>query len=225
MNKLSSKSDKYGVKILFLGYHRKQTKLIDSLIFNGHEIWQTSEKIDNTSEFEIALSFGYSHILKGNVLNDQECPIVNLHLGYLPYNRGAYPNFWSFYDGTPSGVTIHLIDEGIDTGNILFQRYVNFDNGEKTFADTYNRLLIEIETLFLENSEVIISKQFNSYPQIGVGTYHNASNLPKEFSGWEADIKTEIARLNSLGGSTPNCVGDRNSNNVSGYKSRSPKWK
>ena len=40
--------------------------------------------------------------------------------------QGAHPNFWSFYDNTPSGVTIHLIDAGIDTGDVLYQKKLIF---------------------------------------------------------------------------------------------------
>ena len=38
-----------------------------------------------------------------------------MHISYLPFNRGAHPNYWSFKDNSPKGVTIHFIDNGIDT--------------------------------------------------------------------------------------------------------------
>ena len=69
-----------------------------------------------------------------------------MHISYLPYNRGFYLNFWSFIDNTKKGVTIHYIDEGIDTGDIIFQKEV-FSN-EKT----YNKLKQEIEDFFIETS-------------------------------------------------------------------------
>ena len=49
------------------------------------------------------------------------------------------------------------MDKGIDTGPILFQKKINFVN-EKTFVETYRRLLIEIEGLFVKNIELIIQK-------------------------------------------------------------------
>ena len=45
-------------------------------------------------------------------------------MSFLPYNRGSHPNFWSFIDDTPKGITIHEIDEGADTGNIVFQKKI-----------------------------------------------------------------------------------------------------
>ncbi len=142
-------------RILFLGYDREQTKLIGALVDANCEVHHTDEKID-VVDYDLIISFGYLHILKGDFLNSVLCPVINLHISYLPYNKGAHPNFWSFYDNTPSGVTIHLIDEGIDTGAIIYQKYVNFDNGERTFSQTYKRLINEIERLFLDNLGNII---------------------------------------------------------------------
>ena len=195
MDKLSNKCDDNAARVLFLGYKRQEANIIDNLMVDGHEVWHTDKKINNTEGFDIAVSFGYTHILKGDVVHNPECPIVNLHLSFLPYNRGAYPNFWAFYDGTPSGVTIHLVDDGIDTGNIIYQKRVSFDLGENTFGNTYDRLITEVESLFLKNRDAIVSKKFISYPQNGAGTFHKEKDLPKEFSGWSAKINSEITKL------------------------------
>ena len=58
-------------------------------------------------------------------LKQLQIPIVNLHKAYLPYNKGAHPNFWSFAENTPSGITIHVIDSGIDTGNIIYRKFID----------------------------------------------------------------------------------------------------
>ena len=85
---------------------------------------------------------------------------------------------------TPSGVSIHLIDEGVDTGAIIYQRYVNFDKEEDTFSKTYKKLIVEIEKLFRDNIDELISKKFIATPQRRKGSYHSVANLPKEFIGW-----------------------------------------
>jgi methionyl-tRNA formyltransferase len=128
-----------------------------------------------------------------------DCPIFNLHISYLPYNRGAHPNFWSFYDNTPSGVTIHLIDEGIDTGPIIYQKYINFNIDEKTFILTYFRLIKEIEDLFISNTYKLISNEWIAKPQCGNGTHHFKKDLPINFSGWDSKISNEIKKLHKEG--------------------------
>lgn len=185
-------------KVLFIGYDETQTGLIQELIRNGCEVWHTAGKISSTAGYDLVISYGYRHILKSDVIHSSPAPIVNLHISYLPWNRGAHPNFWSFFDSTPSGVSIHLIDEGVDTGPIIAQRYVNFKPDENTFAKTYNRLIQEIEALFVENLDSIVNRTFRAIPQRRSGTHHRASDLPEAFGGWDTDIQTEITRLDKL---------------------------
>ena len=112
-------------KILFLGYDRNKTKIIDQLINANCEVHHSKGVIQKV-DYDLIISFGYCKIINRSILDRIKCPIINLHISYLPFNRGAHPNFWSFFDNTPSGVTIHLIDEGIDTGPIIYQKIVKF---------------------------------------------------------------------------------------------------
>lgn len=184
-------------KILFLGYDRSQTQIIDALIAKKCEVHYCDQKVDSV-DYDLIISFGYRHLIKSDFLNRLTCPILNLHISYLPYNKGAHPCFWSFYEGTPSGVTIHLIDEGIDTGDILFQKYVDFDKGEKTFKQAYKRLIDEIESLFLENIDDIIDQKWTALKQVEEGTLHYVADLPKAFLGWDSVISEEISRLHRI---------------------------
>src|SRR5256714_6887143 len=50
---------------------------------------------------------------------------LNVHPSLLPANRGPVPLFWSFREGCDvTGVTIHLMDEGMDSGDILAQEVI-----------------------------------------------------------------------------------------------------
>ena len=185
-------------RVLFLGYSSPQTKLIDILTNAQCEVWHTEDVIESTNDFDLVISFGYRHIIHKNVILNSSTPIINLHISYLPWNRGSHPNFWSFFDGTPSGVSIHMIDTGVDTGSIVYQRLVNFSPDEDTFSKTQNRLIREIEQLFEDNLIAIIHKKFTPLIQSEKGSYHCKADLPVEFSGWESNIQSEIVRLKSI---------------------------
>ena len=58
---------------------------------------------------------------------------------------------WSFLEDTPKGVTIHYIDEGIDTGDIIVQKEVFIDEDKETLKSSYEILNKEIQALFKEN--------------------------------------------------------------------------
>ena len=186
-------------KILFLGYNQSQTKLIDALVSNNCIVDHTGEKFVASKGYDWVVSYGYRHILEQNTIDALDCPIFNLHISYLPYNRGAHPNFWSFYDNTPSGVTIHLIDSGVDTGQIVKQKYVNFEESDDTFVKTYAVLTKTIENLFLEILPSLLTDTWTAKKQRGIGTHHYERDLPKNFSGWNSVITEELARLDNEG--------------------------
>jgi len=185
---------KYKVKkILFLGYSDKETCLHSILEGRGCQVEHSTEKIINTSDFDLIISFGYTNIIPNEIIVTS-CPIVNLHISFLPFNRGAHPNFWSHFDATPSGVTIHLIDEGIDTGSYLFQKRVFFNTKNLTFKESYQVLISEIESLFIYNIDEILSLEFEPKQYDEKGTYHSSADLPKEVD-WNSIIEDQIQIL------------------------------
>ena len=197
LKRFSNNQEESG-RILFLGYDENESQLIYETLKMGFNVFHTREMISDLSKFDLVVSFGYKQILTITTLKTSKYPIVNLHISYLPFNRGMYPNFWSHFDGTPSGVTIHIIDAGIDTGPILLQKQIFFAKSEKTFRETWKKLIQEIELLFLTNFLEIYSQQIMAKKQIGNGTFHKASDLPAEFKGWDSVIKKEIERLKRI---------------------------
>lgn len=137
------------MRVLFLGY--TDSPLISFLRDTGEEVVVSEEKMTLETITELApdfvVSYGYRYIIKRDILDRFPGKIVNLHIAYLPWNRGADPNFWSNLEGTPSGVTIHHIDAGIDTGDIIAQERVAFDESD-TLATSYQKLREAMEALF-----------------------------------------------------------------------------
>lgn len=123
------------------------------------------------------VSFNYRHLIPQDVIDLMPDRIINLHISLLPYNRGAAPNFFSFLDDTPKGVTIHRIAAGLDTGDILCQRELHFDESRETFASTYNRLMEAMRELFCENWEKIKNGGLTARPQTEGGTCHRSKEL------------------------------------------------
>ena len=65
-----------------------------------------------------------TRILSAETLRAFQAPIVNYHAGITPMYRGVHGGYWALAEGRPewAGATVHLIDEGIDTGPIIDQR-------------------------------------------------------------------------------------------------------
>ena len=129
------------------------------------------------NQVEFIISYGYRHIISDQILSHFSLRAVNLHISFLPYARGAHPNFWSIAEDSPTGVTIHLLDKGLDTGNILFQREVYIDRDLHTFATSYQLLCSEIERLFTINWCYIRRSEFCGWRQEGKPTYHRSAEI------------------------------------------------
>ena len=126
---------------------------------------------------DIGISVLFGHILKPSFLGLFSRGCVNLHPAYLPYNRGSYPNVWSIIDETPAGVTLHRIDEEIDTGDILSRRRVDVrpsDTGETL----YRRLEQAGLDLFKEAWPALKDGTLSALPQPREeGTYHVTADV------------------------------------------------
>ena len=82
-------------KILFLGYDTNSTRLIKELEIRGYEVIHCENNIQ-FDNYYLAISFGYRHILSSKTIRAIDCPIINLHMSFLPYNKGAHPYFGLF---------------------------------------------------------------------------------------------------------------------------------
>ncbi len=157
--------------------------------------------LDIVKELEpsFVISFNYKYIVPADVLDYMKGRIVNLHTSYLPYNKGAAPNFFSFYEDTPKGVTIHEMAAGLDEGAILLQKEVSMRAKEETFATSYDKLIAAMSELFFDNWALIKKGVIKAVKQAGEGTYHTSKELAEirkkaDFS-WNENIAQVLDRI------------------------------
>ena len=176
--------------MLFLG--PAQSPLLDELGRFDY-VEQTDEPI-RPAELnpDLIVSYGYRHILRPTVLDWVSGAAINLHISLLPWNRGADPNLWSFLEDTAAGVSIHYVDAGVDTGDLIGQREVRF-NGEETLRSSYERLQLEIQDLFCELWAEIRAGRAPRTPQPSGGSYHRSSDKAPFghllTSGWDTPVR------------------------------------
>lgn len=159
------------MNILLLG--EKSSLIINNIKKEGHNAVIINDKINKETAilYDFIISFGYRYIIAEDVIKAMENKIINLHISYLPYNKGADPNLWSYLEDTPKGVTIHYIDKELDSGDILLQKIVK-DNVNDTLKTSYNRLISEIVTLFNNNMNDLINNNIKATKQTNKGTIH-----------------------------------------------------
>jgi methionyl-tRNA formyltransferase len=91
-------------------------------------------------EPDLIVVYSMSHLLKENIFSIPKFGTVNLHYSYLPEYRGPIPVFWEYHDYVLNpGVTLHYMDKGEDTGDIIYQKRITINSGEK--LDKVNKKL------------------------------------------------------------------------------------
>ena len=130
---------------------------------------------------DVIVVFSMSQLLKPNIFSIPKKGTINLHPAYLPEYRGPNPDFWQYFDMEMNpGVTVHYIDVGEDTGDIILQERVKIPLGIKS-PDRLDMLVGKVGVrLVLEALEQIESCTVVRKRQPKESPTQRARNVKKE---------------------------------------------
>jgi methionyl-tRNA formyltransferase len=110
---------------------------------------------------DLHVSMSYDQILRNEILALPPRGTLNCHAGALPFYRGRNPLTWALINGEKEfGITVHWVDLGIDTGDIV--RQIKVPIGA---ADTYATLLKTAEELCADTLVKAISDVYHGTDQ------------------------------------------------------------
>jgi methionyl-tRNA formyltransferase len=120
------------------GNHLKAPPVKEYALSRGLNVRQPSKikteealALFNAAAFDVAVVVAYGRILPPAFLRAPRLGCVNVHFSLLPKYRGAAPVNWALVRGeSETGVTTMLMDEGLDTGDLLLQRATTIEEGE-----------------------------------------------------------------------------------------------
>lgn len=142
---------------------------------------------------DLLLSVHWPHIFTKKELGLPSIGALNLHNSYLPWNRGAHACTWAIIDRTPAGATMHWMDEGIDTGDILYQEAIEV-GPEETAHQLYERT-VECEVdVFKVGMDLLMAGNYRRIPQPKGGTIHykkDFKRLVRAMSTSDCKVKYE----------------------------------
>jgi methionyl-tRNA formyltransferase len=125
----------------------------------------------------------------------------NIHASLLPKLRGAAPINWAIINGEKTtGLTSFLLQEKVDTGDVLLRREVKITE-EMTAGDLHDLLMPISADLSIETCEMLLSENYSALPQ----NNELATAAPKLFAdkchiNWETD---SITLRNFIHGTSP----------------------
>jgi methionyl-tRNA formyltransferase len=157
---------------------------------NGHDNWQPSLRkwaagavvptatLDELFPIEnlLFVSLQFDQILRPAKFKTRR--LYNIHFSHLPEYKGMYTAIWPILEGRGySGATLHHIDAGIDTGDIIAQEKIAIEP-DLTSRGLYMKCVDASGRLFREHFPKLLSGAFSSRPQPAEGsTYRSMRSL------------------------------------------------
>lgn len=157
-------------------FHRAIDSGVRTISFRSTE--QFVQEISNTGiEPDIGILAWWPKIIREPLLSLPQQGFINTHPSLLPHNRGKHYNFWALIEQVPFGVSLHFVDEGIDSGDIVAQKLIQYDwedNGESLYANAQR----EMVSLFKETYPIIHKLDIPRHQQeIDRGSFHAAVEI------------------------------------------------
>ena len=155
------------------------------------------------SQADAFVVVAYGQILSLEILQMPKVGAINVHGSILPQYRGAAPIQWCLYNGDrQTGITTMLMDEGMDTGDMLLKAYTDINLFENAYQIA-EKLANQGADLLIETLEKLESNEIQAVPQNNEeATY--ASLINKDDFIVDGN-KSAIAIHNQIRGFYPNC--------------------
>lgn len=176
----------------------------------GYDTWQPSLRkfakknnipiltLQECYEIEdlIFISLEFDKIIKPHLFSSDQ--LFNIHFSKLPAYKGMYTSSLPLLFGeVESGVTLHRIDQGIDTGEIIDQTVFPISD-IKSARELYFAYLQQSKKLFEKNIDALMTRSFNSSPQSAIGSsYYSTSFI--NFEDLKINLKeTALQVINQI---------------------------
>jgi folate-dependent phosphoribosylglycinamide formyltransferase PurN len=101
-----------------------------------------------------------TRLISCEILTSIGAPFINYHAGITPKYRGVHGGYWALAQGDPEnfGVTIHFVDEGIDTGSVIYQAKVQTDVTDNFSTYPYLQIAVALPLLEMAARDAIAGR-------------------------------------------------------------------
>ena len=142
-------------------------------------VYDSSEYINfiSSNKFDVGFLIWWPKIIPKKLFTKAKNGFINTHPSFLPFCKGKHYNFWTLVENCKFGVTLHYVDEGIDTGDIISQKVIEYDwldNGQTLFEKARSEMInlfIEFYPKFRENKIKRIKQDSKKI------SYHHSSEI------------------------------------------------
>jgi methionyl-tRNA formyltransferase len=145
-------------------------------------------KLSQIGDVDILISINYLYLINKELIFYPKLLSMNIHGGKLPKYRGRGPHLRAIINGeNEMGITLHKIDEGCDTGNIILQRVIPLSN-EITGGEILLGLPKIYSEMILEALDMISLNSLKTYPQNHqLATFYEKLKPEEREINWECN--------------------------------------
>jgi methionyl-tRNA formyltransferase len=139
---------------------------------------------------DLFIAVGYMNLLKPEVLSAPRIAAANFHASLLPAYRGKHPVFWALRNGERwVGLTVHVMDPSLDTGDILYQVKVRTRKRD-TVGSLYDRITDKSVPLVARLIEDAVTHKLRRIPQPQTGASYYSSVREQDLRlDWSRDAE------------------------------------
>lgn len=141
--------DRHRIAFLQRKYGMEQTPPMNGVIYTVQNVnGAAAHDLIASLKPDIVIVNG-TRILSKKTLAKINASVINTHQGITPGYRGAHGAYWAMAQNDKShcGVTVHMVDEGIDTGNIIAQATIQPDTQDSFVTYPYLQTAAALELL------------------------------------------------------------------------------
>lgn len=112
-------------------------------------------------------------------LLDMDIKYINIHLGLSPWYRGTGSSFWPFFHNEPQyvGVTVFYLDLGIDSGPVIHQSLVDYEDGDWIHEGSVKAIISGINLQVQAIEELASGSVVSSEQDLSFGQSYNAKDF------------------------------------------------
>lgn len=171
----------------------------DIIYYNPEKLNNQFLKIIRQLNPDICFSIYYRNIFSQDYILVPPMGFINIHPSSLPKYRGPVPTLWALLNNEKkAGVTLHYIDSGVDTGDIIAQ--IDCEIPKEITGHELNDLLIEkgVE-LFKKQVPLILENKNKRIKQIHVNaTYFGPFNQKLRVINWYLPVEQINRQIQAL---------------------------
>lgn len=170
------------------GWQRSYLKYIQS------EPRVTLSTLEDMYEIEdlVFISTEFDRIIKPRLFKTKW--LYNIHFSLLPAYKGVYMSAWPILNGEEfAGVTLHEIEPGIDTGDIIAQKKFKLSSEETSYS-LYHKFIKYGTALVIKNVDQLIGHSYKAHPQAVIGsTYYSKKSI--DYANLTIDLSATATQI------------------------------